>query len=277
MNTIGQIYNSIIAAKESCASLFGLQPNVNESITNLENDLNSNSKVAEWRLWAYIYANVQYAFEYLFEKFMQEVDAKIETNRYGTLPWYVTESKRFQLGDTYQVINYKPTYPVIDPTHQIVKQASANDSMGFVFLKLAKDVGGSLEPLDGTELAQFQAFINDAKPAGVYVNCISLNADILKTNISVYYSPLIAPNVVTANVKAAINNYVQTLPFDGKFRTIHLVDAIQNVTGVVDVVINSLNAVQGATTVAIANDLLTASGYMEFDANTSIISLIASS
>lgn len=275
MSRIGEIYNAIIAAKESCASLFGLEPNSNESITNLEQDLNSNSKVAEWRLWAYIYATVQYNFELLFEKFMQEVEAYIAVNRYGTLPWYVTESKRFQLGDIYQVINYKPTYPVIDATHQIVKQASANDSMGFVFLKLAKDVGGSLAPLDSIELAQFQAFINDAKPAGVYVNCISLNADVLVADVNIYYSPLIAPNTVLTNVKAAINNYVQTLPFDGKFRTIHLIDAIQNVTGVVDVVINSLNAVQGASTVSIANELLTASGYMEFDQTSSVINLIA--
>jgi hypothetical protein len=276
MSRIGEIYNQIIAAKESCASLFGLEPNTNESITNLEHDLNSNSKVAEWRLWAYIYANVQYAFEYLFKKFMEEVEATIAVNRYGTLPWYVMESKRFQVGDTYVVINYKPTYTTIQPTLQIVKQASANDSMGFVFLKLAKEVSGSLEPLDSTELLQFQAFINDAKPAGVYVNCISLNADVLVANMDIHYSPLIAPNTILTNVKAAINTYVQTLPFDGKFRTLHLVDAIQKVTGVVDVVINSLNAVQGATTVPITNELLTASGYMEFDQMSSTISLIAS-
>ena len=64
----------------------------------------------------------------------------------------------------------------------------------------------------------------------------------------------------------AINNYIKGLPFDGVFNLTAFVDAMQQATGVVDPVINSVEAKVGAGSYSPTGQNYTAdAGYLEID------------
>ena len=72
---------------------------------------------------------------------------------------------------------------------------------------------------------------------------MSGNGDLLRIEYTIVYNPIVPLAILQPNVYAAIENYISNLPFDGIFRVQHLYDAIQNVDGVVDIVVPS-NAVK---------------------------------
>lgn len=231
--TIAEIQAKIEAAKNA-------QPSLSE--------YNSPSQTSRWRSWMYVFASIIKMVEDMWDEFRADVEVLIEQQEYGSLPWYCFTAKKFQYNSsvTYELYfddSNKPKYTSINEADQIIKYAAAAEgAMNRILLKVAKDSGGSPTALDSSELTSFEAYIQRVKFAGIRIKCISADADKMKVFAEIFYSPIANPVLIQQQVESAINNYFISLPFNGVIHIEKLRDAIQLVTGVVDVKINSVAA-----------------------------------
>src|SRR5699024_5273400 len=104
--------------------------------------------------------------------------------------------------------------------------------------------------------------------------------------MKVYYHIHVDPLVINPNgelvanpsskpIEYVINRFVQTLPFDGKFRTTALTDAIQQITVVINPVLDSCEVKYGMQPYQSAGDVYTSNaGYMTIDPNYPLSSTI---
>lgn len=264
--TIAEIYDSLIAEKEAQGALDGLLP-APETFTNLLDAVTSNSKVGIWRMWAALVSVGHWTHEQLFDIFKTEANAIAAAAPAGTSLWYQEQFLAFQFGDALEYINSKYQYAVIDPTKRIVKRCAIEErSDGVVVAKVAKEgVTGSPEPLDGTELAAVQSYGAKKKFAGTKLAVLSLNADVLDVMFEVFYDPIIPLVTVQAGVQAAIDAYIQNLPFNAKFSVTKFTDAIQGVIGVKDLQFGTASATPaGGSATGFTLTYISASGYFEY-------------
>jgi hypothetical protein len=234
--TLSEIYDSLDQERRSLTTLNTLQPSIDDAQTLL-NDINSSSKVAEWRLWQFVHAVGIWVLEGLWELFKSEVDEKIANAHYGTARWFQKVAKDFQLGFsltwTGDRLIYTDTTSNTAVAARIVKYAAAVESGGLVTLKAAKDVGGVITKLTSGELTAFEAYIADIEPAGCNRVCVSKDPDELWLEVRVYYNPELVhmdgssvadPSVFP--IYDAVNGYLKNVNFNGKIRLSEIHDAI---------------------------------------------------
>ena len=94
--TIAEIYDSIIAEKQNMSSLNALQPSIDSS-QDLLNDLTSSSKVAVWRLWAFITAVAINVFEVIHDQHVAWIENRATQIPTGTTIWYHEQSLLFHV------------------------------------------------------------------------------------------------------------------------------------------------------------------------------------
>ena len=239
--TILEIYDEMVAEKQTMTNLSALQPNIDSS-QNFLNDVASASQVAGWRCLLFAIAFGIWTVEKLFDQHVAWINNRANEIITGTLPWYVRETLKFQYGDPVVWNGDRYQYATIDPTHQIVKLATANEAIGVITIKTATlDGSGQPTQLTSGELTALEEFWSKWKFGGVRVQVVSRPADLLKVYFKIYYDPLVltasgelinTPGVFP--VEDAINEYVKNLPFDGVYSTTALTDKIQNAAGVVD-------------------------------------------
>jgi hypothetical protein len=273
--TTQQIYDALIAEKNSNATLNALQPNI-DNAQNLLTDLTSPSKVAIWRLYYWVVAVVLHNFEVLMDVYKEMVEDIAAKSRPGTVRWYQEETLKFQFGHQliYNPAKGKYEYPANDETSKIVKRSAVVESNNQVRIKAAKFDGG-VQQLLPAEMNALTAYWNKLKYAGVNTVVTSGPADLLKVNYTVYYDPL----VMAANgsllsdpavfpVRDAINTYIGSLPFNGELVLTKLTDEVQKAKGVVDPILNSAEARYGALMYSpILTKYIPDAGYMEIDQN----------
>lgn len=263
--TILEIYDSIIAEKESGTLLEDLSPNP-ETSSQLLTDLSSGSKVAIWRLWAYITAVAIYAHEVIFDIFKEEVQDIADAAAPGTPGWYQKKMLEFQYGDTLSYVNYQYVYDPVDVSARIITRCAVQErSDGAVLIKVAKDSGGSPAPLSAPEKSAAESYAAKIKFAGTRLAVTSLNADELDIDYTIYYDPLIPLATLQSNLQAAADAFLADLPFNAEFRVTKFTDALQAVEGVVDPVFQSATGTaDGGSPEAITVRYVPAAGYMTF-------------
>ena len=217
---------------------------------------------------------------HILESEMETLENELESRKLeipvGTPKWHADESKNFQYGDTLIVINGVPQYSTEDPLAKIVEVASATEQSGVVLIKAAKlDIDGNPEPLDALELSGFNQYWTKKRFAGTSISIISQPGDEMKIYGRIYVDgqkisdsgeSQTDPGVYP--VEDAIKDYFKNLDFNGKFRVLNLIDAIQEVDGVYNVVLTScmVKAYTGSTylNVMSASDqsYITVSGYL---------------
>lgn len=238
--TVAEIYDAIIAYKDNQTFLQDLTPQ-NDTAQQLANDMNSDSKTAIWRLWAYCTAVAIYVHETLWDIAKVELNTIAANAITGTIRWYQEQVFLFQFGDSLTYINGKYQYPVIDLTKRIVKRCAVNENQnGALLIKVAKLNGAQLLPLAATETAALQSYMSKVRFAGTPIQVISGNGDHLRLALDIYFDPIIPESIVHDNVKIAISNYTSGLTFNGVFRIIQLIDAIQTVEGVKDIFVQDV-------------------------------------
>lgn len=251
--TVQEIYNEMVAEKETMTNLSALQPNV-DSFQTLLTNLTSASSVAGWRLLFWAIAYGIWLVETLFDEHIEWINNRALEITTGTLPWYARMALAFQFGDSLTFLNDKYQYTTINASNQIVKLAAVNEVGGVVILKVAK-LDGSNQPIElsAPELSSLEAYIAKVKFAGVRVQTVSRPADLLKLYFKVYYDPLVLSptgelisSPGTFPVETAINNYIKSLPFNGVYSTTELTDRIQAATGVLNPVHESSEKKFGA-------------------------------
>lgn len=269
--TIQIIYDEIVSEKDNQTELSALQP-VGDSASGLTTDLSSGSKVAIWRLWAWVTAVSVWTLEKLMDEFNAEVNSKISLTNYGNDLWWLDRMRGFQFGHNVIVIevNDEKTfgYAVEDIPAQIIDFVAISDTTdGGSIIKIAKDDGGGLpEVLTIAELNGAIAYIDKLQPAGSKIGVISRTSDLIKYTIDLYYNPLIDLTIVTSDVETAILEYHQNLEFDGAVILSKMVDAIQGVNGVFDVVVNNASGKPSGGTYATFNRIYEASaGFVTID------------
>lgn len=271
--TLEQIYNEMTLTKESNTELDTLLPNPDtyDDLFTIDNfrllantiltDL-SVSKVAVWRLFLYVPSVAIWTMENLLDIFKAEVTTIIQDNQYGQLRWYPTVSKAFQLGDQLVWDGAKYVYLIEDATKKIVSQAAAVEAGGLITIKVAKGILPAIVPLSVSELFSFTFYIKGSNnstandgivPAGSNIAIISAINDDLKFASDLFYDPLVLDSdgsllsdPGTNPVEDAINDFINTLPFNSIFQVMAFVDAVQVVTGVNNFVVLNCDAKSNA-------------------------------
>jgi hypothetical protein len=214
-----------------------------------------------------------WTLENLFDFHKKEVIDIITTQKPHTLQWYVRMAKLFQYGvalpgesDTYAV-------PTDDPAIVIVKYAAAVELLNLVRIKVAKQLGAVLAPLDTGELTAFAAYMSRIKDAGVRLQLTSGEPDSLQLSLHIHYDPLILSSsgerldgASTAPVKDAVNAFLSSLPFNGLFVLNNLIIALQAIDGVrIGEVLNAWANYASTPYVPINVEYLPDAGYMALD------------
>lgn len=250
--SIDTIYQAILTEKANRPELAGL---------------NSASNTAIYRLWAYITAVTISVLEQLWDDFKLEVEQLADRQIAGTLAWYAGKVYDFQYGDDLEFINNEYQYAVIDDTKRIVKRVAVTDTGGIVRISAAKLVGIQVSPLSEQEYSALLAYLQRIAFAGTQLELASLNADKLKMQATVYYNALLDKDTVKAAIKTAIEQYINTIPFDGFIYGNKLIDAIQAVDGVIDVELLAFDVKVGlGDYMPVGRVYKAISGYFELDA-----------
>lgn len=207
--------------------------------TVLDNQFESVfSKVSIENVLFYVIAYAIYVLERIFDNSIGAIKSYIDSVRPHTKNWYSDKIKAFQFGDTLPIDS--DVYPTINEDHKIISNCSVSEELGYLKVKVAKELSGTLTPLSNEELEALNTYAYRIKDAGVRLSIVSLAADVIRVNAIIHYDPLVLKsNGTKINGQAGvvvvheqIKNYLKNLPFDGLFSIMDLTDAIQHVEGV---------------------------------------------
>lgn len=198
----------------------------------------------------YVVAAAIYTLEVIFDTFGVEVEQKIRQGIVASVPWYYMIAKSFQYGDglVYDDTTKSYGYPTVNPDKQVVKYAAVRDEGNSISVMVAGDGGGHPVPLSNDVLMAFKSYMNKLKIVGVLLNVYTRQPDDIQISVTVQVDPaLISTNGTKTGesgkpVEEAITAYLAGIVYGGTFNKTKLVDAIQNVSGVVDVVLGEVLA-----------------------------------
>ncbi len=264
--TILQIYDEIVQEKQNQVLLADLTPNPETSLSLLA-DLTSSSKVAIWRLWAYIIAVAIWTHEQLWEVFKMEVNAIAAAAPAGTSRWYKDQMLAFQYEDELEYINNKYQYADIDEAAKIVKRCAVQErSDGVVLIKVAAH-NSEEQPivLTAPELAALESYAAKIKFAGTQLTVVSLSADTIDLTYNIYYDPIVPLTTIQEEMQLAIESFLVNLPFNAQFNITLFTDALQVISGVVDPIFSTASATpSGGSAQSVSQNYIPASGYFQF-------------
>lgn len=285
--SIKEIYDRIIDQKQTFSDLEVYLPTYDQSAFEaLLSDLTSNSKVAIWRLWAFITAVALYFHERIFDKHKEEVETIAQSMQVGKLEWYASEAKKFQFGFPLSFDNNTFKFYYLDNSSEdavsarIIARVSAREVFSSNYtgirIKVAKLQGEVLIPLTEDELEAITFYIQRIAFAGIPVEVWSREADKVKYNIRVWFDGVLPEENVLIAIQQAINSYLTAIEFDGILYRTKLIDTLQNISSVRDIEIVSLQSKIASSSIWIdaSRFIEPESGYFISDA-ASIIQLIA--
>jgi len=240
--TINEIYTQIMVEKNLMPTLRNklLKPDGTTGIDDeqtLLDDLKTSSKVAIYRLWAYITAVIIWFHEAEWYQFKETVEDITSKQYVATAKWLIDKTLEFQDGDdvVIEAPYYYPHYQAVDESKQIISNANIIETAGQIFLKIRRK---DTDILSVGETTRLNAYLNKIKVAGQRINVINLNADILKLYYTIYYNALYNINDVKTNVENVITDFIKNVEFDAQLDISALTDSIQTVEGVVAVEYN---------------------------------------
>lgn len=262
---------------------FGGFPELSALVSEVNNSqdlltkITTDSQVSIHDLLLWVVSVGNHATEVEVENTLTLILSEMTKRKYGSLPWYAEEAKNFQFGDTVQWLNGKYFYDPVDVEARVIDHAAAVPIVQGVRLKVASLVGGVLAPCSVEVMEALESYFNDQvigiKPAGIHLIITSTGPDYLKLSIRIIRNPQVintagglVDNPAVKPVEEAINKYIQFLPFNSEFNITKLEDAIQKVTGVIDVEIDSAETKYGAFPyVPVDLKYIADAGYMMID------------
>ena len=235
---------------------------------------NNFSTVSVENLLLYVVAVGIHSLEALFDIHKREVQQTVENMSVHRPRWYRDKMLSFLKGHT--LVEDSDVYDTSDMTEaeldkaRVVKYAAATESetASLLTLKVAGvGSGGELCPLDQETEQQLRAYISEIKDAGVRVALVNKEPDLFYCTIDIYYNALLTDAQVKQQAMKAIETYISNLPFNGEYTNMGLVDALQQVDGIVLAELKDSGVmVDGETTRTTIDARYTpASGYMKAD------------
>ncbi|MEY2738671.1 MAG: hypothetical protein RL259_580 [Bacteroidota bacterium] len=250
--TTQEIINDFVSLIQADATIYDVN-------SDDETKLSNPSNASVWYNLAGLFGVEVGILESEFEDLVSDIEARKLEIPVGTLRWYADESLNYQFGDTLILVNGVPQYPIVDTTKQVVKLASATTQEGIVLIKAAKlNISNLPEKLSVSELSGLTDYWTNKRFAGTSLTIISQDGDELSVTarievdgqlISSTGESLTTPG--TYPVEDAIRNYIAELDFNGRFKVMSLVDAIQSVAGVENVVVSQALALSFGSTLPV--------------------------
>lgn len=210
----------------------------------LSSQLTSTSKVAVYRLFAFVIASAIWLLESIFDNHKKEIDTALYEQKSGTPRWYRNMSLAFQYGfdlleDSDKFDNTGYTDDQIEAS-KIIKYCSVKESIesNRLTIKVAGESGENLIPLDDTQITAFLQYMTEIKYAGVKLNVVNNPADKLLLNMQIYRDVLVIDengvSILNGDkpVEKAIRAYMKALPFDGELVLNDLIAHLRAVEGV---------------------------------------------
>jgi len=269
-----EILNDMVTALQSNADLYDVD-------SDDDTKLNNPSNASIWYNLLGLFSVAANIVESEFEDLQDDIDARALEIPVGTERWHAAETLNYQYGDALVLDNGNPIYPIIDTTKRVVNLVGATEQEGIVLIKAAKLTAGVPEALSALEKSGLEEYWINKRFAGTSLTVISQAGDELTVTARIEVDgQLIAStgeSLLTAGVfpiEDAIKNYIATLDFNGRFKVMSLIDAIQSVSGVQNVVINECTALSfgSASAVIITNAVdkayIAVAGYMKESTST---------
>jgi len=236
---------SIAEIKQTMTNAFMADATVRERYGLSENDTfdDSFSVVSIENILFYIVAACSHVLEVIFDQFKADVDDKISRAVVASVPWYYKIAKEFQYGDAliFNEATQQYSYPKEDEKKRLVKYVAVRDRGSSVEILASGETGGQPTVLSDDVLTAFKQYLNRVKIAGVILSVRSLPADSISITATIRIDPLVIDRTGTRIedgsfvVENAVNAYLRNIIYGGTFNKTKLVDAIQNVEGVLDV------------------------------------------
>ena len=230
----------------------------------------STSKVAEWRLWAYVVAAAIHAFEVILDLFRKEVDDLTNKITPGTSRWYAEMCYRFQNG--HELLFDEKTamlyYGVDAPASRIISVVAITEGSSKLEVKVAKlDGSGKIVPLSEDEKYNFTGYIDAVKFAGLQTEVVSTTADLIRYDAEIFFDPAVPVTTIRTEVEAAVAKFKTSLGFDSVFYRQRFAEAIMGVSGVVTVDLKAISrkGVSDVAFVPVAVFSTLESGYYDYD------------
>lgn len=252
MATINSIYKQIVDEKNNLSAIKdNLSPTSAqvETLDLLLTELNSRSRVAVWRLFAFVVAVCIWLREQFFAKAVAEAEEFKNNSDVGTPRWLRRKSLEFQYSTAVpQSVVFNPedfsiAYPTIDESLRLVTVASVITTNSGPTVLCAK---GSypFQPLLEAETNSLKEYIKQIQFAHKAVNVITLAADKLYLAGEYFYDAAYA-SVIDAAITAALQAYLGDLSsgsnFGGFVNLQKINDVLQSVPGVLDVALTEVS------------------------------------
>ena len=236
---------SVAEIKKTMTDAFMADATIREKYGLSVNDTFSSkfSSVSIENILFFIVAACCYVLEVLFDNHKADVEEKISMAVVASVPWYYKMALAFQYGDSL-ILNDRTQqyeYATIDESKQVVKYAAVRDKGTSVHILVSGDQGGSPVALSNDVLAVFKHYMNRVKVAGVILNITSKESDRVSITATITVDPLVLDESGallsdgSKPVETAIREHLKNIIYGGTFNKTKLVDAIQEVAGVIDV------------------------------------------
>lgn len=213
-------------------------PNAVDRMGTLFAQLTRNSKVAFWRLWAFVMAVICWIQATLWDKAKEEITVLANAAIRDTDQAFLREVKLFEYPGTAVIdpVSKEIKFSPSNPANRIIKSAAIiTDSLGVSNILVAQDDGsGGLEKIPSDALAAFRVYLGMIQPVGTNVQGDSRDADRLKIVLNFWYDPLSGYADTTA-VETAVNNALLAAllltDFKGRTQKQVLEDTVRGVLG----------------------------------------------
>ena len=199
------------------------------------------SSVSILNLIIYIVAVAARTLEWLFDQFKEDVEERIAAALPGTVSWYWNKVMEFQEG--YE-LNENARYDEIDLESRIVKYCSVTEVDNGIIVKVNGEGYSQFNP---SQLQSLQAYVDTVKFAGTTAAVFSYEPDTLDIELNIWRDPmLLDANMFSIQsgeneIRMAIEGYLNGIKYGGVFNKTKLIDAVQQVEGVLDVTIEDGN------------------------------------
>lgn len=210
-----------------------------EKNTQLKDKLTNDASTSLWRGIYYTFATAIRGLELIQDKFKLELQKLIDNQIVGTLPWYVSQAKKFQKGFTLKIDG---TYDNTGKTEKeisdskIVKFAAATESDT---REIVVKVYGETSKLVSAEVSNVQSYMDTIKFAGTSVLVTSNDADVLELNLTIYRtSPYTISEEGASNIDGTdvitntINSYLNQLPYNGRLTVQELSNSLEKLASI---------------------------------------------
>lgn len=196
------------------------------------------SRISVESVWLYIVACAMWVLETLFDTHKSEIDERIANMAPHTARWYrdkallfMPNKKLMAEGDKYDTSGMTEANIA---RNRPVKYAAVTESAdsSILTIKVAGESSGERKALPDTTIDGLISYFAQIKDAGVRIEIISRPGDQYSCEADIYYNAMYDPEIVKSLCESAITEHIKTLPFNGEYSNMALVDVLQTVEGV---------------------------------------------